>query len=576
MKQQIKKLCKQLSRFTFDEIASILEMPDNKVEEIIQELITEETIKKISETEYAYIPKVILYAMNKDNSDNKIDPTSDEKWISLEQAVALTGFAPETIRRKCKKGEYITKSCKNGKYKNYSILKSSIYKVSTTKLNNILVKDNMSQINFKFDIDSLFSDSQQQKLFDDAQEYNKHHIIKYLNIFKLTNGLRGNELKKMLNQIAAQNPNYRISYSSYVRWKSQYARYGLSGLMKTYNLSNKKSCVSDDLLDEFEKIYLTPKQYSVRIAWEILKSKHPDEIIPSDKSFHRAINKRYSSEYIKKKRTVEVYIPEYKDLIPIKTNKKIYEKVKDAFDDYLMKLENKEDDRSICSRGYIKNHLYPFFGTYKFKDITQDTLVIYQSKMLADGYSVASIKRFVALLQKIMKKYSDNDNLKFSTQETILPSLEFRVLNQHQIYDIIMNNDKIQELWILGTGITPAELKALDYSDIDYTNKTVNITKTTFRNRVESIRAKYKIRTLKLPKLLFNKIPKKGNGHIFKDVNIDNYDKLLNTHIKLMLEKNVQLNIISKNIGFQKVTEFENRFNFLLPQHLNKTFDIFD
>ena len=39
MKQQIKKLCKQLSRFNFDEIASILELSEDEIQKVLKELI---------------------------------------------------------------------------------------------------------------------------------------------------------------------------------------------------------------------------------------------------------------------------------------------------------------------------------------------------------------------------------------------------------------------------------------------------------------------------------------------------------------------------------------------------------
>ena len=61
MKQQIKKLCKQLSRFNFDEIASILELPDDEIQNILQELIAEKVIGKISDTEFAYVPDIVSY-----------------------------------------------------------------------------------------------------------------------------------------------------------------------------------------------------------------------------------------------------------------------------------------------------------------------------------------------------------------------------------------------------------------------------------------------------------------------------------------------------------------------------------
>ena len=441
-----------------------------------------------------------------------------------------------------------------------------------------------------FDITTLLSDNKEaQELFNNAAEYNKRHIIKCLNLFRLTSGLSFKETSKMLNEIAKKNPDYKMGYSTFIRWKSSYARNGLLGLirwkssyarngllglMKAYNPPQHKSLVTKEQLKEFEEIYLTPKNYSVRIAWEILRSRHPNEQISSVQSFRRALTKNFSAEYIKKRRSESLKLPELRKISSVETDKITYEKVSTAFDDYLKTLENKKDENSVCARGYIQNHLYPYFGKYKFKDITQETLINYQSKMLSEGYSVASIKRFISTFQKIMKKYSNASHLLFSTQETILPSLENRVLTDAEIHQIIKDDRKIQELWILATGINIAELGALYYTDINFSDKTVNISKFKNKGNVENIRAKYKIRTLQIPYILFNKIPTKRKGLLFKEVEIVNFDLLLNTHIKLLLDKNIQINIISRNLGFYKLTDFESRYNFLLPQKLNNNFQI--
>jgi len=507
MKQQIKKLCKQLSRFNFDEIASILELSDDEVQKIIQDLIAEKVISKISDTEFAYVPDIVSYP----------------------QIEAL----PQKQSPKQPKPELC------------------------------------------FDITTLLSDNKEaQELFNNAAEYNKRHIIKCLNLFRLTSGLSFKETSKMLNEITKKNPDYKMGYSTFIRWKSSYARNGLLGLMKAYNPPQHKSLVTKEQLKEFEEIYLTPKNYSVRIAWEILRSRHPNEQISSIQSFRRALTKNFSAEYIKKRRSESLKLPDLRKISSVETDKITYEKVSTAFDDYLKTLENKQDENSICTRGYIQNHLYPYFGKYKFKDITQETLINYQSKMLSEGYSVASIKRFISTFQKIMKKYSNSSHLLFSTQETILPSLENRVLTDLEIQQIIKDDNKIQELWILATGINIAELGALYYTDINFSDKTVNISKFKNKGNIENIRAKYKIRTLKIPDILFNKITKKQNGLLFKDVKIDNFDLLLNTYIKLLLDKNVQINIISRNLGFYKLTDFESRYNFLLPQKLDSNFQI--
>jgi len=62
-----------------------------------------------------------------------------------------------------------------------------------------------------------------------------------------------------------------MSYSTFLRWKSSYLRYGLAGLLKAYNPPKHKKFLPKELLEEFEEIYLTPKRYSIRVVWEILK-----------------------------------------------------------------------------------------------------------------------------------------------------------------------------------------------------------------------------------------------------------------------------------------------------------------
>lgn len=192
MKQQIKKLCKQLRRFNFDDIASIIELPENEVQTILQELISEKFISQLSETEYAYVPNVIPHAQV------KISPQNQE----------IKASKPELI----------------------------------------------------FDTKALLAKHEdQQKIFDNATEYNKRHIIKCLNLFRLTNGLVGKEIIKILKDIAKENPDYKMGYSTYLKWKSAYFRQGLTGLLKSYPPPKNKSLTTKELLDEFEKIYLTPQ-----------------------------------------------------------------------------------------------------------------------------------------------------------------------------------------------------------------------------------------------------------------------------------------------------------------------------
>ena len=577
MKQKIKKLCKILNRFKIEEIISISEIEECEIEKILNELIEEKYIKQISLYEYVYIPKInILNEILEENKNMQISEVQEE-WVNVEQASNMTGFAKETIRRKCKRGYYECKYTRTGKYKNYLIKRTSIEKDTLYNPLKIKLDKKIREFNLGQSDQNVFNTKEEQKIFDEAEDFNKHHIIKYLNIFKLTDGLRGNDLRKTLKDIGNNNPAYNVSYCSYVRWKAAFIENGVKGLLKKYHAKDKgKSCVPDDLLQEFASIYLNSRQYSIRVSWEILKSRHPDEILPSDKSFNRALTKKYSKKYMQNIRKHNMILPNIKfnNSTPQVPEKKIFEKVNDAFNEELNKFKNKKDNRSICRVGYIKNHLQPYWGKYKFKDITQEALIKYECKMLADGYTTSSIKRFVALFQKIINKYSNTTDLSYTSNETLLPSLVTSTLKPKEIREIIENKTRLPELWILCLGISPSELGALNYSDIDYKKRTVKISKTIFRGQIEKIRAKYKIREMKIPQILFIKIPRKNKGTMFKNLSIENYDILLNTHIKLLLDKNIQINIISKNIGYYSIREFEQRYNFLLPQSLDEGFEI--
>lgn len=572
---KIRKLCKQLQRFTLDEITSIAEINTNKMQSILQDLAEENYIKKISKSEYAYIP-VIEKDLPELKIVNSVEDAPDE-WLTITQVSEITGLSVENVRRKCKRGEYMSKYEQKGSIKFYLIHKSSFDKNTLSADIQDVFNDKINRLNFS-KLQCTFSNIEEQKIFNQASDFDKKHMIKCLTLFKALNGLVGKELSIKLKEYCEKNPDYKMSYSTYIRWRKFYVHKGIKGLQFNYGkFSKSKTVIYPELIEEFEKLYLSPKQYSVRVTWEIIRSRHPNEYLPSEKTFMRQLKEKYSQEFINKKRTPLLELPSINlnnTPKPIVNKKIIFEKVVDAFIDYMKKLKLKNNETAICQIGYIKNHLYPFWSSYDFKDITQNSIIEYQSLMVAKGYSIASIKRFVSLFCKIIKEYSNIDNLRYMTGTTILPSLECRVLGKNSINKILKFPDKICELWILCLGISPAELSALDYSNINFENKTVLINQCVYRGTAENIRALYKIRTLKIPDVLFNKIPKNKTGKIFESVNIDNYDLLLNTHIKLMLDKNVCINIIRKNLGFQCLNDFEKRYNFLLPQELEDNFQI--
>ena len=64
MKQQIEKLLKRQTRLKFDELLILSELEEDELEKILQNLISEEVIKKVGD-EYIYILPLIAEAHKK-------------------------------------------------------------------------------------------------------------------------------------------------------------------------------------------------------------------------------------------------------------------------------------------------------------------------------------------------------------------------------------------------------------------------------------------------------------------------------------------------------------------------------
>ena len=51
---------------------------------------------------------------------------TEKIWLTIDEVCSLTSEIKETVRRKCKRGEYFSTFTKNGRFKIYSIKLSSL------------------------------------------------------------------------------------------------------------------------------------------------------------------------------------------------------------------------------------------------------------------------------------------------------------------------------------------------------------------------------------------------------------------------------------------------------------------
>lgn len=575
---RIQKLAKGLNKFSLSDILQMLPDKEKDICDAIQILEKESVIKKVTETEF-------LYVKTKNLSLNIFDNPllrKNSKWLTIDEVCEITGEKRETVRRKCKNKIYESTFEKNGKFKNYLINRNGI-KVNKKRYHYAsclsTVRDPKKFNKRTFERIKRFKTEKEQEYFNSLPPYAQKFVYRYITVFKLAAKLRGKELDNFLKRLGEEHPEYKVCYSCYLRYLNLYASGGIKAIVPKYGKNAFKTCIPPDMYEKFKKIYLAPNKYTIPQVVKMLPRCGFDEnLIPSPISFKRLLNKEYSQDYIETIKNTPVLFSdlqenEIQETKILSKNKPIFERYIDAAQAFLESIENSHTDTDVCRRGYVLNHLNPYFKDLNINQLTQANINEFESLKLSEGYTAASINRFLSAFTVIMKmNNSDYSHLTFFCNNTVLPTTEKDILRKKEIDNIKENS--LAELFILALGINPAELLALEYEDISFKNKTIDINKALVNNKIHKHRKLYKIRKLKLPNILLEKLNSKGSGRIFHNIEIKNYNVLLNTHINLLLKKKISLNIICKQLGIPHLNEFETRFKFLLPQELSDDFEI--
>ena len=93
-------------------------------------------------------------------------------WLTVDEVCSLTSEIKETVRRKCKRGEYFSTFTKNGRFKIYNIKLSSLPLQFQNKYFN------KTEIN--------------NSKYSEVNNNSKQQADKYLELIKLTEGMNHN------------------------------------------------------------------------------------------------------------------------------------------------------------------------------------------------------------------------------------------------------------------------------------------------------------------------------------------------------------------------------------------------
>lgn len=537
---QILKLAKNLGRFSLDDVLVMINSNKSKIQEILLKLENELIIKKMGETQYLYIK-----LKNTKKSTSKKNVEKLKKKISLK-----------------------------------------------VKLTNSLTPI------------QLFNDEDELKIYESVPEGIKKRIYKYILLMNLTQGLIGQDLALSLEQIGKEYPKYNVSYCTFKRHQGRYLREGIKALIPKYHQRKRYKRIDPEIYEYFKKLYLHPRRFSMTKCLELIKESEEfkNAQIPDRTTLREHLYNEYTPKKIKEIRFRKISLPK----IPkseVKFRTKDLEKTDHLKFEYYIQAINyyqtseeylqKSTHYRQVQNGYFKNHLNPFFKELKFIEITHERINEFRETKTKEGLSLTTISMFLSSLSVIVNKYSNCKKQFILSGYNKLGTFSCeKKLSKEQITNILLAKTRIRLilLFVFSLGLSQAEILGLEYDDINFKDRTININKILYKDKIEKYRCKYQKRILYIPETLFSKIPKQGNGRIFNispneldkeisilgiSLNIENlnYDDFINIYVKTLIDNNIPINLIAKTLAFGDIRDFLKKYENFIPAMIPKEFD---
>ena len=215
---------------------------------------------------------------------------AEDIWLSMEEVCELTHEVKETVRRKCKRGEYSCTYDKKGKYKNYLINFDSLPEVAKNRYNGIKIN------------------VQHSKFYKDSPAWAKKQAKKYVELIEKTEGMKHKEIVEFLKNWNSKHPDKKSSYSALCKARVKYEQFGEDALLSKKGFKEEEYRVKPEYYDYYKNLYMQPTAPSAIDCWmqTLNYAKQKDKIktanFPCDKTFDRLLKKEYSTEEIKRAR----------------------------------------------------------------------------------------------------------------------------------------------------------------------------------------------------------------------------------------------------------------------------------
>ncbi|MDD3012386.1 MAG: tyrosine-type recombinase/integrase [Candidatus Gastranaerophilales bacterium] len=259
----------------------------------------------------------------------------------------------------------------------------------------------------------------------------------------------------------------------------------------------------------------------------------------------------------------------------------------------------------IGYKSYLKNHLYPFFSHKKILDITPNFISKYIQLKKDEGFSNKTINHTLILLGGIFKRAMEQGyitrNPAYSVKKLKLEHLEMGFLYSKEI-KILLESTKEKDpdfypilLTAISTGLRRGELIALNWSDINFKECKISVSKSIFRGQIQEPKTKTSIRKVNMPRILIDVLKelkekskseiiftnKEGNHldpdnmvkrHFLPNLKSAGINKqirfhdLRHTFASALIAQNVPIKYIQAQMGHSSIQVTLDRYGHLMPE----------